>query len=106
MTDRLVENANRSGDRGKPQLIRGNRCTKHHFMKYKILEKDFIKSGWHFVQMKRAGDFAIYTKQKEHHKNPSFEIIHIQRYETYFIGGVEIKASESYPTVRLKPDTT
>jgi hypothetical protein len=67
-------------------------------MKYRILEKDFIKAGWHFKQIERTGDYAIYSKQYKDHKSICYEAIKISRHDGYEIAGVAIEPAETYPS--------
>jgi len=66
-------------------------------MKYKTLPKEFTKLGWVHKQVKRIGNFAIYTKQQSHHTNPSYEVFEVLEQEEYEIAGNKIEAKEAVP---------
>lgn len=64
-------------------------------IEYKILDKEFVKKGAKFVQIKRIGDIAIYERHK---CGVTFEIVKIKRHQGYFLGGNYIKPAETYPS--------
>jgi hypothetical protein len=64
-------------------------------MEYKILETEFDKLGFHFKQLFREGDYAIYEKTKGNSKG--FETIRVSRHNGYTIAGVTIEPAETYP---------
>ncbi len=66
-------------------------------MTYKPLKTSFTKNSFNFIQIKRVGDKAIFSKQKEG-GGISYEVIMVQRHLDYQIAGVTIEAAETYPS--------
>lgn len=64
----------------------------------KILEKQFKANKFNFKQITRVGDAAIYQKTAVDGKALSIEVIRIKSHNGYEIGGVQIPASEVYPS--------
>lgn len=64
----------------------------------KILESSFTTKGWHFEQVQRNGDIAIYRRWKDNGLPAHFETIKIESHNGYEIGGKWIEPAESYPS--------
>lgn len=70
---------------------------------YRPLAAEFDSRGFHFSQLKKVGDFAIFQKISLKHGHTSYEVVHIQKHDTYFLKdkagkSVEIPAAFSYPS--------
>lgn len=67
-------------------------------MQYKPLPTEFDKFGFHFKQIWREGDYAIYEQTKEGHAHKNWEAIRIRRHDGFQIAGNEIEPKEIYPS--------
>jgi hypothetical protein len=69
----------------------------HHF--YKPLPKEFRRDGFHYRQIARESDTAIYQQTWDGCRNPSvcYEAIRIRRREGFQIGGRFVEPAEVYP---------
>jgi hypothetical protein len=63
----------------------------------KILEKEFDSRGFHFTQIARKDNHAIYQKVKDS-GGKSFEVIQIRNHDGYEIAGVAVPPAEMYPS--------
>jgi hypothetical protein len=68
-----------------------------HF--YKPLPKEFRRDGFHYRQIVREGNAAIYEQTWSGCPNPSvsYEVIRIRRREGFQIGGRFVEPAEVYP---------
>ena len=66
---------------------------------YKPLPKEFRRDGFHFRQIAREGDAAIYEQTWNGCRDPSiaYEVIRIRRREGFEIGGKFVPSAELYP---------
>lgn len=65
----------------------------------KKLEKEFIKKGFKYTQIKRRGSVAIFKQENIKVKKPlaRYEVVQIKSHKGYVIGGSKIAAAEVYP---------
>lgn len=65
----------------------------------KTIPETFEKSGWHFRQIKRRGECAIFERWKGGGV-PHFEVVRIRQHKGFKIPGTEIMAepAEVYPS--------
>ncbi len=67
---------------------------------YLPLPTVFTKGEFHFSQVMRFGDLALFSKVKSApaHKSGSFELIVVQKRASWEVGGKTIPAREAYPS--------
>ena len=63
----------------------------------KILEKSFDRKNFHYEQIYRKENFAIYTQKHIEHGSLTYEVIIIKSHNGYEIMGNKIPPSEVYP---------
>jgi len=64
----------------------------------KTLPLDFISKKWHFKQVCREKNWAIYKRWHEDWpENVHYEVIQIQKHNGMVLGGNQIPPSEYYP---------
>ena len=66
---------------------------------YKLLPKEFRRSGFTYRQIAREGNAAIYKQTWNgcHDPSVSYEVIRIRRREGFHIGGRFVEPGEIYP---------
>jgi hypothetical protein len=65
---------------------------------YKPFPTQFRRDGFHYRQIYRKGDFAIYRQTlKGNGASAAFEIVRIRKREAFQIGGRFIEPAEVYP---------
>jgi hypothetical protein len=66
---------------------------------YKPLSKEFRRDGFHYRQIARESDTAIYEQTWDGCPNPNvaYEVVRIRRREGFEIGGRLVEAAEVYP---------
>lgn len=65
---------------------------------YIPLKTSFRSKGFDYWQLKRTGDVALYEQSKPELSEPRYEVVIVQRHETYVLGGREIPAAETMPS--------
>jgi hypothetical protein len=77
------------------------RTRKGHF--YKPLPKEFRRDGFHYRQIAREGNAAIYEQTWNGCPDPAvcFEVIRIRRRDGFQIGGRFVEPAEVYPRSEL-----
>lgn len=62
----------------------------------KPIPTEFSYNGFNYKQIRREGDVAVY--QQILGKNPSYEVIIVQKHNGYTINGVTYPPAEFYPS--------
>jgi len=64
----------------------------------KKIDKEFTSKNFHFKQIHREGDFAIYERHFDGNEKKHYEVVKIQSHNGYAIGGQKYPPSEYYPS--------
>lgn len=63
---------------------------------YRPLKKEFRSRGFHYKEVERHGDLAIY-EQRSAHGSVNWEVIRITRHNGFKIAGLQFPPAEMYP---------
>lgn len=66
----------------------------------KTIPETFTKSGWHFRQIERRNQWAIFERWKDEGCQPHYEVVRIRSHDGFKIPGTETMAepAEIYPS--------
>ena len=64
---------------------------------YKTVPAEFHKKGFHYRQLRRESDRAIYIQTRPDSALCNYEVIKIGRHNGYVMGGSFIAPAETYP---------
>jgi hypothetical protein len=69
-----------------------------HVPTYKPLQTSFRSKGFDYRQLRRIGDVALYEQTKPTLSRKWYEVVMVQRHDTYELGGRTIEAAETMPS--------